>query len=48
MEFRHHFFEAASEDALKQTHGRHFETLRELVTADRIVLSEDVKLRIRE
>jgi len=38
--------EAASEDALKQTHGRYFKTLDQLVS-DRIVMSEDVKLKIR-
>jgi hypothetical protein len=38
--------EAASEDALKQTHRRYFETLYELVS-DHISVSEDVKLKIR-
>jgi hypothetical protein len=33
--------EAATKDALKQTHGRYFKTL------DEIIVSEDVKLRIR-
>jgi hypothetical protein len=39
--------EAANKDALKQTHGRYFKTLRELVSGDHIVVSEDVKLKIR-
>jgi len=39
--------EAASEDALKRTHRRYFETLSELVS-DHIMVSEDVKLKIRE